>query len=40
MARGYVRFGNEGDVKDISIEILHDFVYDYIEFVVGKTNAP
>ena len=35
-----MQFGNEGDVKEVTFDVFHDFVHEYIEFVVGRSSAP
>ncbi|CAD8145403.1 unnamed protein product [Paramecium pentaurelia] len=40
IAKGYVQFGLEGEIKEIVFDILHDFLLEYVEFVIGKSQAP
>jgi len=39
-ARGYVQFGVDGQIKEVSFDIFHDYILEYVEFVVGKSQAP
>ncbi|CAK87360.1 unnamed protein product (macronuclear) [Paramecium tetraurelia] len=40
LAKGYVQFGIGGQVKECSIEVLHDYILEYVELNVGKSNIP
>ncbi|CAD8140464.1 unnamed protein product [Paramecium pentaurelia] len=40
LAKGYVQFGVDGEVEEVIFDIYHDFLLEYVEFIVGKTAAP
>ncbi|CAD8143475.1 unnamed protein product [Paramecium octaurelia] len=40
LAKGYVQFGVDGEVEEVIFDTFHDYLLEYVEFIVGKTSAP
>lgn len=40
VAKGYVQFGVDGEIDEIIMPVQHEFLYEYLEFFIGKSSAP
>ncbi|CAD8190751.1 unnamed protein product [Paramecium octaurelia] len=40
VAKGYIQFGVDGEIEEVAFTVYHDFLVEYVEFIVGKTSAP
>lgn len=40
IVKGYVQFGLEGEIKESTQDVNHEYLLEYLEFVVGSSNAP
>lgn len=39
-AKAFIQFGPDGNVEEGVLNVNHDFMNEYMEFVVGKSNVP